>query len=146
MHPLVIIFAVLTLIGITASENFENLIADSREAKVNIDAGRLKAYGSYVRDYRDANPSFSGTASPAAAGMPTWLSRLRLSHVINGGTAYVFMTVDDSAQALAIASRCGQGLRCGVNASGVLRSPGIASGPSISVPSTVPNGAAVLVF
>ena len=146
MHPMILIFAMLMLVGLYAVDHAESSASRAHAAVIEVDGGRLKAYGAMLRKFRDANPTFTGQVAPGAAGVPAWFAVDGLNNRISGGSVYAYLAAQNPAHALAVARQCSNGLRCGIATAGGLRIPGQAGYAPLPLPAGIPAGAVVIVL
>ena len=148
MYPYALLAGLLLLFAYLTSANIDLALAQREDAQQQHMAGQLKAYGSFVAAYAQANPSASGAVADAAAGVPAWLTRpAGMQNRVQSGRAYIFWSASSEAEAFAIARECGFGLTCGVTRSGSIVLPGEATPLSVALPGGIPaSGAVVLIL
>ncbi|KAF1702981.1 hypothetical protein CSC66_09410 [Pseudoxanthomonas kaohsiungensis] len=138
-------FFLISLVGMSMSMTMD--AAESKyEHSVQSLAENVTVYMAYAKQYRDANPGFTGAVSDASLGLPQWYGKQESMQLfVSGGRAFIYLPSLPDALAFDagfyIRERT-QLASFGKKAGGQIIS---ADGVVVSVPSQIPNGAFVFV-
>lgn len=146
MQMLIIpIIALLFFFGlsyhVTQSQDKVNATNVARNLGAN-----LALYRRAVANYAAANPTFTGTVSDVALGLPAWYEKMRgVSNLISGGRTYVYFSdsVFGGLPALSEMAPVPSAL-IGIKQNGNLISPGNAT--TFALPTSIPEGSIVFML
>lgn len=138
------IFAIAIATAVTFNANLTSQNIGMSDAEVAAMAGSMLVYRNSVASFSEANPTFVGSVSDPALGLPSWYVKPPgLGNYVGAGKSYVYVTTALPGLAGVLASKT-QSTTIGTNQGGVLASPNSGS-TGIPLPGQIPLAAVVLV-
>lgn len=121
-----------------------SLATNADNAMIANQAGHLAVYSSFIAQYANSNPGYTGSVSDAAAGLPIWFKKSAgEQNYVAGGASYTYLAPKSRSAGMSMARVIGGGA-AGINDAGVLTLPGSGSSGR-PVAGAVPTGSLVII-
>lgn len=139
------VFTVLLLVTSLSLQYQNDSTKFSDQASLDSLSRSMLVYRSAVAEYAKQNPGYIGTPADSALALPSWFVKPSgVSAYLTAGQSYTFIAAPVVSGLPAALFERTESIAVGVNRSGILISP--SSGQtSITIPSSIPEGAVVTV-